>query len=288
MEAAAQIGHDDTAGTSCVGCHLPIESQHFTSPTEEDGSSNLWDPTLQQEGVTCAACHVRDGGIYGTHITENAPHSVTPSTELQSSEFCATCHQLSWPESDRPIYDTFGEWERSWYADAGITCQTCHMRPTPGVATAGTLGYFSDHSTSIDPSRAITLQVALNAPVAVRGAEFAGSFTITNSGSGHSFPTGSPFKSVIITLSLLDGDQEQATDQITETLERVVEDGPPWNTISDNTLSPNDSKSWDFSLTPSYRSNAGLGALQIDVAIKHSDGNIDPPFTTQSIPVTLR
>ena len=288
QETAALLGTDESIEPICVGCHLPIESQHSTPSQEEGEPSHVWDPTLQQEGVTCAACHVRDGTIYGVHMTENAPHAVTPSSELQSAEFCANCHQLSWPDSDRPIYDTFGEWSRSWYADAGITCQTCHMRPTPGVATAGALGYFSDHSPSIDPSRAITLQISLDAPIAVRGTEFVGSFTITNSGSGHAFPTGSPFKSVLITATLFDGDQEPASDIFSGTLERTVQDGPPWNTLSDSTLAPNESKSWDFRLTPIYGASAGLATLQIDVAIRHSDGRIDRPFTTQSIPVTMR
>ncbi len=276
----------------CTGCHLPIASQHTDTSEQDNGSPTgdieTWDPTLQQEGVTCATCHVRDGTVYGVHATDNSPHPVTPTPELQSSELCATCHQLSWPEADRPIYDTYGEWSRSWYAEAGITCQTCHMRPTAGVATAGELGYYADHSTSIDSSRAITLQVSLDSPIATRGQEFIGSLSITNTGSGHAFPTGSPFKAVVVSVTLLDADQESTADTFTGTIARVVQEEAPWNTISDNTLSPSESNDWNFNFVPNYRSTAGLATLKIDVAFRHANGDMDQPFTTQSIPVTLR
>ena len=33
------------------------------------------------EGVTCAACHVREGKVLGTHAIDDAPHPVVVSDE---------------------------------------------------------------------------------------------------------------------------------------------------------------------------------------------------------------
>jgi len=279
---------DEPLEQLCIGCHLPIASQHSSLVAPDDGQGHAWDPTLQQEGVTCAACHVRDGTVYGVNRPDNAPHPVTQNPELQSAEFCSTCHQLSWPGTDRPIYDTYGEWSRSWYADAGLTCQTCHMQPVAGVATAGGLSYFADHSTSIDTSRAITVQLALESAVAVRGERFSGAVSITNSGAGHNFPTGSPFKSVVVTVKLLDDSDNLTTEESIYSIARVVQDQEPWNTLSDNTLSPSESVEWVFDFIPNYRAAAGAGKLVVEVAFKDSAGDVQEPFTSQSIPVTLR
>ena len=86
----------------CQNCHLPLENQrpslHFgpgsTGPKSDNPS---YSPTLAIEGVTCAACHVRDGIIYGPrelHSSES-PHPVAPADELREATACAFCHQVS-------------------------------------------------------------------------------------------------------------------------------------------------------------------------------------------------
>ncbi len=47
------------------------------------------------------------------------------------SEYCSSCHQHQ-NEHGMPFMDTYREWEASVYNEAGIECQTCHMKPDVG------------------------------------------------------------------------------------------------------------------------------------------------------------
>ena len=59
-----------------------------------------FDPALRHEGVTCAACHLREGKILGVYGDTRAPH---PVKKLQSAnEVCIQCHVV---DGDR--WDTF-------------------------------------------------------------------------------------------------------------------------------------------------------------------------------------
>jgi len=70
---------------SCRLCHTPLDRQQPEKvlgyrdtdkwdPIIEDNPD--FDPKLQHEGVTCAACHYRDGKIVGVIGNTNAPHPV--------------------------------------------------------------------------------------------------------------------------------------------------------------------------------------------------------------------
>ena len=130
----------------CQACHLPLVNQHpllvesfaggdLASPQHRPNPA--WEPSLQAEGVTCAACHLRAGEIIGLRQPASAPHAVRVSADLASPSFCASCHQLSWPQASFPWYDTYGEWYASPYREAGVRCQDCHMPTVAGPVTAG-------------------------------------------------------------------------------------------------------------------------------------------------------
>ncbi|MCK5361019.1 MAG: hypothetical protein KAJ95_10360, partial [Gammaproteobacteria bacterium] len=89
----------DNAQHICRSCHTPLDRQlpHNVlgyrdrdkyDPIMEDNPD--FDPELQHEGVTCAACHYRDGKIVGILGNTNAPH---PVKKLDSAnEVCVRCH----------------------------------------------------------------------------------------------------------------------------------------------------------------------------------------------------
>ncbi len=93
----------------CRLCHTPLDRQQ---PHKVLGyrDSSKWDPVLednpnfdsklQHEGVTCAACHYRDGEIVGVFGNTNAPHPVKKLDD--PNQVCVRCHVV---DGDR--WDTF-------------------------------------------------------------------------------------------------------------------------------------------------------------------------------------
>ncbi len=263
-----------TAGnsTACVACHLPLAAQHdqlaagyvdgdITRPRLQDNPS--FDLTLMSEGVTCAACHVRDGKVLGTHATTNAPHPVVVSPELTSSELCATCHQLTWPEADRPFYDTYGEWKASAYAAAGVTCQDCHMAPAAGAAQPGETGVVASHASPTTIQRALTTLVRLPHAWIARNQPVDVALTVINSGAGHLVPTGNPFKTWTIEVVLVDAAGKDLAPAQKFVLARTVEKVSPWRTTADDRLGVGARKEWTAHFTPNAKGLAGSGAVVV-------------------------
>jgi hypothetical protein len=93
----------------CRLCHTPLDRQqpHKVLAYRD---SDKWDPVLennpdfdsglQHEGVTCAACHYRDGKIVGVIGNTNAPHPVKKLDD--PNQVCVRCHIV---EGER--WDTF-------------------------------------------------------------------------------------------------------------------------------------------------------------------------------------
>jgi len=99
----------DDARQNCRLCHTPLDRQQpHTVLGYRD--KDKWDPVLeenpdfapelQHEGVTCAACHYRDGKIVGVLSGINAPHPVKKLKD--PNQVCVRCHIV---EGDR--WDTF-------------------------------------------------------------------------------------------------------------------------------------------------------------------------------------
>lgn len=241
QEAIARAG----GTTACKGCHLPLANQHDRLAAGFVGGdlsrpnlvqNKLWDATLMAEGVTCAACHVRDGVVVSTHAAPDAPHPVAVSAELQSAEFCATCHQLTWPEADRPFYDTYGEWKASAYAEAGITCQECHMPPTPGASAATKFAAHPSHAFEANLARGLSILLNLDAPEFQRGQPTEVRVTLQNTGAGHHIPTGSPFKAYRLSISIEDTTGKPLAPAGEMTLGRTIGPEAPWPTLADNRI----------------------------------------------------
>lgn len=77
----------------CKNCHIPLDRQQehkvLGFSDEEKWKPILaenpdFDPKLQHEGVTCAACHFKDGKILGANGRLNAPHPVEKLADRKS------------------------------------------------------------------------------------------------------------------------------------------------------------------------------------------------------------
>ena len=293
FQAAIEAMGDSTA---CRSCHLPLANQHphlavgylegdLARPALEPNPA--WDPTLMSEGVTCAACHVREGTVLGTRAIEDAPHPVVASEELGTAEVCAACHQLTWPEADRPFYDTYGEWRASAYAEAGVRCQDCHMPPRAGNATATRFAAQADHATHAEPARALTALVGLSGPEIHRGEPFEVELRLLNTGAGHHVPTGSPFKEVRLLVELRDGAGKLLADPYVHRLVREVEPAAPWRTVADSRLPAGEERTLSHTFEVSQRKRAGAAAVVVAMERSAGSGEAVDRRVLQTIPIAL-
>ncbi len=123
----------------CINCHTPVVAQQeklvsglidaeIDRPEYVDNPT--YDESLQDDAVTCAACHVRNGIVYGPYGDTNAPHPSARDETLLRVDVCTRCHQaerLYTSENLGCFFSTGREWAASSYAEAGRTCQSCHM-----------------------------------------------------------------------------------------------------------------------------------------------------------------
>ncbi len=137
----------------CQTCHAPLAEQQ---PFDVAGEKNPGhDPALREQGIVCAACHVRAHQRFGPPRRPELPPTPTglleatgpadatgPAAaaapphggfearpEFTQSRFCAECHQFfdAAGVNGKPIQNTYAEWRESPAAAAGLTCQSCHM-----------------------------------------------------------------------------------------------------------------------------------------------------------------
>jgi hypothetical protein len=201
----------------CQNCHTPLQNQQplivsgmkdgkiqrpITAPNPD------YDPALQQEGINCAGCHVRDGVIYGPYADSDAPHPTGYDPKYRTTEICYWCHQV--PSGPFQFYNggpcaTFFEFEDGPYAKRGYTCQSCHMPAVERPAAEGGPmrdtrrhlwrgGHFPEMIKQ-------ALQVRLKAPNGdwQTGDKVDFQLRMTNGGAGHKIPTGDPDRHFTIT-----------------------------------------------------------------------------------------
>src|SRR5262245_2921587 len=122
----------------CLNCHTPIENQLAQIAVGVNAGSThqpilkknpRFDAALNQEAITCAVCHVRDGVVLGPWGDSQAPHPVRRDPSLLDGENCASCHQATAAYSDTLVcnLDTAKEWRAGPYRTQGRPCTHCHM-----------------------------------------------------------------------------------------------------------------------------------------------------------------
>lgn len=259
VAAVAEIGTP-----ACTVCHLPLASQQpvLVAFDTDDVNRPLGDvnpnynATLHSEGVTCASCHVRGGKVIGASPTPGAaPHPTGWSPELRESKFCATCHQLTWPGANEPLYDTYGEWQRSPQAAAGITCQDCHMSPGASADQRG-----SNHSFTSAAGRAVSILVDIAAGPVIRGGDpVEAVVALQNTGAGHAWPTGSPFRGIRLEIFLESMGTEEPVRAAAQQIDlvRSLEDAAPWKTVADTRLAPGEERRIDWRGELTHEAPAG-------------------------------
>lgn len=182
------------AGNDCLRCHAPLAEQKALVARERQwpaapaSAPPAYVPaTLADDGLVCAACHVRQHQRFGPPPRQASPSGPAPhggfaaSAAFQDSRFCATCHQF--PEdgprtAGKLREDTLSQWQDTRFAREGQQCQGCHMPDR------------RHHWRGIhDPAM---VRAALSVELAVKAQGAAGRqvvATLRNTGAGHHFPT---------------------------------------------------------------------------------------------------
>ena len=256
----------------CLRCHLPLLNQRsnlvkgyneavLSRPRVEPNPR--FDPTLRGEGVTCASCHVRQGEVYGprTLLPGQAPHPVTHNPELSDPALCASCHQLAWPGTEeKPLYDTYREWQASAWATAGVRCQDCHMALEVGRITGSRLAAHPSHeitgaSDDAMLARALTVLVGSVPPEIQRGTELAVEVKVLNTGAGHHVPTGNPHSWIEVRIRC-EGQDGMGDNQLSWPLRRDVSLEQDHEEGEDTRLPSGGESAFAYTFTPDKKLSA--------------------------------
>ncbi|HEY7531267.1 MAG TPA: hypothetical protein VH681_00635 [Nitrospiraceae bacterium] len=267
----------------CLNCHAPLENQQPTlikdiprqrvekAPQEPNPH---YDADYQKEGVTCAACHVRDGVILGPFEDSAAPHPTKFDPSFRTTQLCYRCHNvISGPAQFYNVgpCGTYAEYEGKYFMkERGFICQSCHMpeidRP---VAVNGPIRRGRRHlwRGGHDPDMvksAIAVQVIADPPVPKPGEDLRLTLTLINAGAGHKLPTGDPDRHFTVEFAVLDQDQKIVKEQ-SDTMGRWIMWQPAVIELYDNRLLPLASRDYAFS----YQVPKELAGLTLRARVRY-------------------
>ncbi len=179
----------------CIRCHAPLAEQAdallaaLTANPSAAGPAPA-PPALHEQGVVCAACHVRAHIRYGPPrrdgsepaAGETLPHQgFIASQAFQDARFCSACHQFQADDfalNGKLLENTYEEWKASPQGRAGQSCQSCHM-PDRRHLWRG----IHDPETVRRGVRFTPAEIVVSAGQIQTG------LNLRNTGTGHYFPT---------------------------------------------------------------------------------------------------
>jgi hypothetical protein len=267
----------------CLNCHTPLENQQPTLIKEiprgrvekaMQEPNPRYDPEYQKESVTCAACHVRDGIIYGPYEDSVAPHPTQFDPNFRTTQVCNRCHNVvSGPVQFYRIgpCGTYAEYEGKFFMkERGFICQSCHMpeidRP---VATNSPIRRGRQHfwRGGHDPDmvkRALAVQVKADTMSPKPGDRVQFTLTLINAGAGHKIPTGDPDRHFTVEFTVEDP-QGHVLDRQSATMGRWILWQPAIVELYDNRLLPLASREYRFT----YRLPAQAQGLRVKTRVQY-------------------
>ena len=267
----------------CLNCHAPLENQQATLIKDiprdrvekaHQETNPQFDPEYQKEGVTCAACHVRDGVILGPFEDSAAPHPTKFDPNFHTAQVCYRCHNvISGPAQFYNVgpCGTYAEYEGKFFMkERGFICQSCHMpeiqRP---VATDGPIRQGRQHlwRGGHDPEmikRAVAIQLVANPSAPKPGENVEVTLTLINAGAGHKLPTGDPDRHFTVEFMVEDLNQRTLESQ-KDTMGRWIMWQPAIVELYDNRLMPLASRDYTFT----YRLPKELDGLRLKARVRY-------------------
>ena len=159
------------------------------------------------------------------------------------------------------------------------------MPPTAVPATATQFAGQASHAFSADIARAISVLVDIDSSDIQRGTPFPVNITVQNTGAGHHFPTGSPFKTYRVLVNLIGEDGSPLVEPLHHDLTRTVEETPPYNTLSDSRLPAGSEVNLSWTLEVPQGVAAQDTVLQVSIQTSESEPSAR---ILQDIPTRLR
>ena len=267
----------------CLNCHAPLENQQATLikdiPRDRVEKAHQepnpqFDPEYQKEGITCAACHVRDGVILGPFEDSAAPHPTKFDPNFRTAQVCYRCHNvISGPAQFYNVgpCGTYAEYEGKFFMkERGFICQSCHMpeiqRP---VATDGPIRQGRQHlwRGGHDPEmikRAVAIQMVANPAIPKPGEKVEVTLTLINAGAGHKLPTGDPDRHFTVEFMVEDRNQQTLETQ-KDTMGRWIMWQPAIVELYDNRLMPLASRDYTFT----YRLPKEIDGLRLKARVRY-------------------
>lgn len=243
----------------CINCHIPLENQQewiVEGLTAGDvyrpvrHKNKRFDRKLQQEGITCAACHVRNNAIIGPTGSVHAPHKTIKDPEFLSESLCISCHNAVASVTPQLAcsFETGDEWNAGPYPGKK-NCISCHMEETERALVQGyevKKSHYHGFSGSgipkdefLDVQMLQSLEIELESVAVIQENEQGKPFTlrIKNAHAGHRVPTGDPERFILIRFRVYDS-QGKVVKEKTERIGEKWKWYPVAKKISDNNLNP--------------------------------------------------
>lgn len=243
----------------CMNCHAPLENQqenlvlgfrdkHKFDPILKPNPN--FDSSLKDEGVTCAVCHIKGGVILGPHDISDAPHPVSKDSRFtDGSSVCKRCHMIKGDRWDVflkiPPCGNFAEIEETGIK---IDCVKCHMPKVERTMTIGAekrVGGRHLWRGGHDPEMVRNaIKIELKEKTA-RPDKKAYTISLTNIGTEHRLPTGTPDRHLKISFKLIDGHKNILKEK-TFILQRIILWRPFIIDLWDNRLRYNETRFYSF------------------------------------------
>ena len=234
-----------------------------------------FDPNLQNEGVTCASCHLQEGAIVGPHPTDKSPHASRQDPSMTSGMgVCIRCHVTDstrdpFSMGHLKICSTLDEIEAR---NNRPNCIGCHMPPITRPLVKGMSPrkgrkhlWRGAHSPE-QVKKAISVTISkINAPsdLISKHSPYVQDVAIkvTNTGTHHAFPTGTPDRHVIIRIDHFGADKKLIASKSEKIIRRIF-----WKPVafewSDNRLRYGDSLDINFK---ARIKNSGSESLKVTI-----------------------
>lgn len=263
----------------CINCHIPLQNQQeylinglidgdIYKPVKE--KNPLFDKQLQQEGINCASCHIRNNVIIGPTGTTKAPHKTVKNPTFLSEKLCVSCHNATAVITPTLActFETGDEWKAGPYFGKK-NCISCHMETTKREIVPGYgerlshLHYFAGSGIpKFDTVEAKTLNgLGIYASKLEKRYSINDSIVFTlkvkNEFAGHNVPTGDPERFFIISFELIN-ETGKILSTKTERIGEQWEWYPEAKQISDNNLVPNEERTFTFSYKAEKRETLTL------------------------------
>lgn len=276
----------ETSPFMCINCHIPLQNQQeyiikglingdLYQPVKEKNPH--FDKGLQQEGINCASCHVRNNVVVGPTGTDKAPHATVKDTIHLSEQLCISCHNAVAVITPTLActFETGDEWKAGpYYGEKN--CISCHMDTitravVPGYEKrkshrhffAGSgIPKFADVETKILNGLSFTPDELNEFYAKDEVLEF--KFKIKNELAGHKVPTGDPERFIVFKFTITN-DENMVVYTQTERLGEHWEWHPVAKKIGDNNLLPKEERTYQTSYKLSKK---GKYKLNIEVT-KH-------------------